>query len=77
MQNHYFQEVRITRMIQAPCKDCSDREIGCHSSCRRYIDFQSLNNKEHEEAYKQKQTIYMINEQRVKAYEKKRKKKGK
>ena len=45
-------------MIQAPCKDCSDREIGCHSSCRLYIDFQSLNRKEHEEAYKQKPLLY-------------------
>ena len=23
----------------SPCKDCGDREVGCHSSCERYIAF--------------------------------------
>lgn len=26
-------------MIQAPCKDCKDRQLGCHSICQKYIDF--------------------------------------
>ena len=64
-------------MIQEPCKDCSDREIGCHSSCRRYIDFQYLNQKEHDEVYKRKQIMHMVSERKVRAYEKKRRKQGK
>lgn len=24
---------------QSPCKDCPDRELGCHSKCQKYIDF--------------------------------------
>lgn len=26
--------------VQSPCKDCSNRELGCHSTCKRYIQFQ-------------------------------------
>lgn len=23
--------------MTCPCKDCTDREIGCHSTCEKYI----------------------------------------
>lgn len=23
----------------APCKDCKDRKLGCHSTCQKYNDF--------------------------------------
>ena len=26
-------------MITCPCKDCTDREIGCHSTCEKYINW--------------------------------------
>ena len=26
-------------MINSPCKDCTDREIGCHSICENYKYF--------------------------------------
>lgn len=26
-------------MNKAPCKDCADRELGCHSTCERYLEF--------------------------------------
>ena len=26
--------------VQSPCKDCSNRELGCHSTCKKYIQFQ-------------------------------------
>lgn len=32
--------------MRAPCKDCKDRELGCHSKCEAYIEWA----KEHEEA---------------------------
>ena len=24
-----------------PCKDCPNREIGCHSQCKKYIKFKN------------------------------------
>lgn len=27
--------------LQAPCKDCEGRRIGCHSECKLYIDFKN------------------------------------
>ena len=29
--------------ITAPCKDCKDRHIGCHSDCELYKEFQRRN----------------------------------
>ena len=29
--------------VQAPCKDCSNRELGCHSTCEKYIQYQKDN----------------------------------
>lgn len=26
-------------MIEAPCLDCVDRHVGCHSTCDKYIQF--------------------------------------
>lgn len=26
--------------MKAPCKDCPDRYVGCHSQCEKYIAFQ-------------------------------------
>ena len=25
--------------VTAPCKDCADREVGCHSKCEKYLEF--------------------------------------
>lgn len=30
----------MKRYKTAPCKDCGFRQIGCHISCKPYIDFQ-------------------------------------
>lgn len=32
----------------APCKDCKDRNVGCHSTCQKYIEFQRINEQERE-----------------------------
>lgn len=29
--------------MEAPCKDCQDRCIGCHAVCGRYIKFDAEN----------------------------------
>lgn len=26
-------------MLKAPCKDCTDRDVGCHSVCEKYKAF--------------------------------------
>ena len=26
-------------MMPGPCKDCVDRELGCHSTCEKYLEF--------------------------------------
>ena len=28
-------------MNSPPCKDCLNREIGCHSQCKKYIKFKN------------------------------------
>jgi len=33
---------------QAPCLDCNDRELGCHSKCRLYLKFIKERAKENE-----------------------------
>lgn len=32
----------------SPCLICKDREIGCHSQCMRYLDYQIRIQAEHE-----------------------------
>lgn len=27
------------RIGEAPCKDCGDRQLGCHSICQKYKDW--------------------------------------
>lgn len=26
-------------MIKGPCKDCLERQLGCHSICKKYISY--------------------------------------
>ena len=32
-----------------PCKDCTDRHIGCHSKCEKYQAFRKQRDKENRE----------------------------
>lgn len=29
----------ICNRIQAPCKNCTDRQLGCHDTCDKYIEY--------------------------------------
>jgi hypothetical protein len=29
----------IKRKHPSPCKNCTDREVGCHSKCERYAEY--------------------------------------
>ena len=33
---------------EVPCKDCKERELGCHCSCERYIRFKAAVEQERE-----------------------------
>lgn len=39
--------------ISNPCKDCEDRELGCHSQCDKYSEFKSKIEEIKEERIKQ------------------------
>lgn len=29
-------------MIKAPCKNCAERDLGCHSTCGPYIQYKEI-----------------------------------
>ena len=31
--------------MQAPCKNCKDRVVGCHSNCEKYIAYVKVRDK--------------------------------
>ena len=35
-------------MAKAPCKDCPDRAVGCHSTCTKYQEFRKQQDAENE-----------------------------
>lgn len=35
-------------MIQWPCRDCKNREVGCHATCEAYMKYKLANQKEHD-----------------------------
>lgn len=41
--------------MNAPCKDCTDRHIHCHSECEKYKAFVAENEKRKAELYKENQ----------------------
>ena len=51
-------------MKKCPCRDCFDRKLLCHSSCRRYQDWK----KEYEEAKAGTQEDYCIPEHQLRKH---------
>lgn len=47
--------------MKTPCKDCTDRYIGCHGECELYLDYKAEINKCREIANKQKEDDYYFN----------------
>lgn len=39
---------------KAPCKDCSERHIGCHANCEEYLHYARLRNTERDEQFKER-----------------------
>jgi hypothetical protein len=42
------------KMTTAPCKNCVDRCVGCHSKCKKYIEYDITRKKELEEIRKER-----------------------
>ena len=40
--------------IKAPCKDCADRVVGCHSTCDKYKDWKEQDRQRKELIYESK-----------------------
>lgn len=45
-------------MLQAPCKDCTKRELYCHGRCEEYIAYKEQRNAELEEEHRRKEEAY-------------------
>lgn len=45
-------------MLNAPCKDCDNRNIGCHGHCKKYQDYAVENKKLSDFRKKNNQTDY-------------------
>lgn len=45
-------------MNKAPCKDCPNRQVGCHSTCEKYLTFRKERNELNESIYKQREKEY-------------------
>jgi hypothetical protein len=49
--------VKSLRTPKAPCKDCGDRNVGCHSVCEKYKEFAKENERVRNERYKHRQSM--------------------
>ena len=56
----------------APCKDCQEREPGCHDRCEKYQEFQKKNAAERDRRYRENEVDRYIGEKYDKAARKAR-----
>jgi hypothetical protein len=50
--------------MKAPCQDCTDREVGCHSSCDKYKAFKQKCDELRELRNRKKQEEYAFDHSR-------------
>jgi ribosomal protein S4 len=60
-------------MNKAPCKDCPDRKVGCHSTCKKYLAFRQERIELNKKIYKQKEAEYAEFSRYMKALKEKQK----
>lgn len=46
--------------MNAPCKNCPDRKIGCHSKCNKYSQFRKERDEELDRKRKEDDVAYAI-----------------
>lgn len=44
----------------APCKECGEREVGCHAICERYKEWTDTNEAEKEELRRKKREYHAV-----------------
>lgn len=44
-------------LMEAPCKDCKDRQLGCHSKCKEYKAFAKRQEKLRQERFEKGQRL--------------------
>ena len=51
-------------MVTAPCKDCKERVLGCHSICEMYITYKKKHNDEMTAFHKERELDASIHYER-------------
>lgn len=59
-----------------PCKDCLDREIGCHAWCEKYREWSKNERIKHDEAINKQATERMVADYEVKEFMKRKRRYG-
>lgn len=66
----------VSATAMSPCKDCTDRCIGCHSTCGDYAEYKKKleeNRKKINAENDEKRFYYLVKSELVKGYKKRRK----
>ena len=42
--------------MSTPCKDCAERDVGCHSACTRYVEYKMQVDASREDRRRQKES---------------------
>lgn len=50
--------------MNVPCRDCTDRELGCHGKCERYQEFSALCEEVRARRLKDAEDLYAITDYR-------------
>lgn len=50
----YQKKIVEDEKMKSPCKDCTERKMGCHSSCSKYKLFDVLNTARRDHEYKER-----------------------
>lgn len=67
----------IKPLIQlSPCKDCPDREVGCHGKCEKYINYQKENSEVKKYIAKEKKKNNVLNSHQIEEVRKTKRRKG-
>ncbi len=66
----------VSATAMSPCKDCTDRCIGCHSACGDYAEYKKKreeNRKKINAENEERRFYYLVKSELVKGYKKRRK----
>ena len=44
-------------MIDAPCKYCEDRSLGCHATCSKYIEYAKYAEEQRQKRHKRQRVV--------------------